>query len=208
MKKVFALLMVLVLACALCVPALATNEKTYNKSQLQALAGKVPDALKDAYNAVVDKVSGNVVVDVDVVKAARTKVENAMANETNPATLQATLTQAANELIGAIKSGLTISNPKVTVNALTGAVTVTADVQVQGQDAPISVSANATAAKAKNEQSGSSGSSGSSDTTSNTAAAASSVIKATGFDTTAVVMVVLAIAGVLGVATVKARKLD
>ena len=205
MKKVFALLMVLVLACALCVPALATNEKTYNKSQLQALAGKVPDALKDAYNAVVDKVSGNVVVDVDVVKAARTKVENAMANETNPATLQATLTQAANELIGAIKSGLTISNPKVTVNALTGAVTVTADVQVQGQDAPISVSANATAAKAKNEQSGSSGSS---DTTSNTAAAASSVIKATGFDTTAVVMVVLAIAGVLGVATVKARKLD
>lgn len=205
MKKVFALLMVLVLACALCVPALAANEKTYNKSQLQALAGKVPDALKDAYNAVVDKVSGNVVVDVDVVKAARTKVENAMANETNPATLQATLTQAANELIGAIKSGLTISNPKVTVNALTGAVTVTADVQVQGQDAPISVSANATAAKAKNEQSGSSGSS---DTTSNTAAAASSVIKATGFDTTAVVMVVLAIAGVLGVATVKARKLD
>lgn len=207
MKKVFALLMVLVLACALCVPALAANTKDYTKADLAALSGKVPAELKSAYDSVVNTMQDGekVTVDVDAVKAVKARVENAMANETNPATLQATLDSAAKDLDSAV-TGLSVRDLKVSVDALSGKVTVSATVSVN--DKAVSVSAAATAPNAKDEPKKDSGSSGSSNTTSNTAAAASSVIKATGFDTTAVVMVVLAIAGVLGVAAVKARKLD
>ena len=93
----------------------------------------------------------------------------------------------------------------MTVDAVTGKVSVTADVLNGGTKV---VTATGTGKAALINNSGSSGSGSSSNTTSNTAAAAASVIKATGFDASAVVMVVLAIAGVLGVATVKARKLD
>ncbi|WP_418667969.1 hypothetical protein [Allofournierella sp.] len=203
MKKVFALLMVLVLACALCVPALAAGTTTYNATQLAAKRGEVPSELLGAFDAVVGAMgSATITVDTDAVKAIRSDVEAALNNTASAGTVDQVLTNAVDRLNAAV-TGISVSVSKLSLDPMTGKVTVEGTVTVDGGNS-VNVSANATAQKVKDT----SGSSGFSSTTSNTAAAASSVIKATGFDTTAVVMVILAIAGVLGVATVKARKLD
>lgn len=201
MKKVFALLMVLVLACALCVPALAAGT-TYNKKQIEAKRGEVPAAVLGAFDAVVAKIpDAGVTVDVAAVKAIKADVENALNNTAAAGTVDQVLADAVTRLDAAV-DGISVSGVSVSVDPFTGKVSVSATVAVNDQT--VGVSAAATAQKVKDT----SGTGSSSSTTSNTAAAASSVIKATGFDTTAVVMVILAIAGVLGVATVKARKLD
>lgn len=206
MKKVFALLMVLVLGCALCVPALAAGQTDFTKDQIVAKRGEVPAELLEAFDSVVAQLPANgkaLSADVAEVKAIKADVENALNNTAKVGDVDKVLTQAIDRLNAAV-SGVQVSVDKLSVDPMSGKVTVSGTVAVNGTT--VSASASATAQKVK-ETSGS-GSDSSSNTTSNTAAAAAGVIKATGFDASAVVMVVLAIAGVLGVATVKARKLD
>lgn len=206
MKKVFALLMVLVLGCALCVPALAAGQTDFTKAQVAAKRGEVPAELLEAFDSVVAQLPETGVAlsaDVAAVKAIKADVENALNNTAKVGDVDKVLTQAIDRLNAAV-SGVQVSVDKLSVDPMSGKVTVSGTVAVNGTT--VSASASATAQKVK-ETSGS-GSDSSSNTTSNTAAAAAGVIKATGFDASAVVMVVLAIAGVLGVATVKARKLD
>ncbi len=199
MKKVFALLLVLVLACALCVPALAISQ-SYTKQQLLDMADKAPADVKDIAKQVINGLDGNLTVDVDQVKGIYNSLKNTLATEKDAGKIKTAIENAAQSMQTA--TGLTFENLSVTVDAVTGKVSVTANVLQNGKTLA-SVKGEGTAPMIKKPDS-----SGSSNTTSNTAAAAASVIKATGFDASAVVMVVLAIAGVLGVATVKARKLD
>ena len=202
MKKVFALLLVLVLACALCVPALAVGT-AYSQAELQAMVAKAPAAVQGVATQVVNGLTGGLTVDVDQVKGIYNSLKNTLATEKDAGKIKTAIENAAQSMQTA--TGLTFENLSVTVDAVTGKVSVTADVLNGGTKV---VTATGTGKAALINNSGSSGSGSSSNTTSNTAAAAASVIKATGFDASAVVMVVLAIAGVLGVATVKARKLD
>ena len=204
MKKVFALLMVLVLACALCVPALAVGT-SYNKDQLKVLVDKAPADVKPIATQIVNSLGSgdSLTVDVDAVKGIYNSLKSTLATEKDAGKIKTAIENAASSMQAA--TGLTFSNLSVNVDAVNGNISVSADV-LKGGTKITTATGSGKAAQINN--SGSSGSSGSSNTTSNTAAAASSVIKATGFDTTAVVMVVLAIAGVLGVAAVKARKLD
>ena len=202
MKKVFALLLVLVLACALCVPALAVGT-AYSQAELQAMVAKAPADVQGVATQVVNGLTGGLTVDVDQVKGIYNSLKNTLATEKDAGKIKTAIENAAQSMQTA--TGLTFENLSVTVDAVTGKVSVTADVLNGGTKV---VTATGTGKAALINNSGSSGSGSSSNTTSNTAAAAASVIKATGVDASAVVVVVLAIAGVLGVATVKARKLD
>ncbi len=199
MKKVFALLMVLVLACALCVPALAAGQ-SYTKQQLLDMADKAPADVKDIAKQVINGLEGSLTVDVDQVKGIYNNLKTTLATEKDAGKIKTAIENAASDMEKA--TGLKADKVSVSVDAVTGKVSVTAEVSKDGKTVA-SVQGTGTAPMIKKPDS-----SGSSNTTSNTAAAAASVIKATGFDASAVVMVVLAIAGVLGVATVKARKLD
>lgn len=204
MKKVFALLMVLVLACALCVPALAAGNP-YDADTLKSKidAADIPADLKVSAKTAVGAMTADQVaaIDVDAVKAITAEAKQAIASETSNTKLANTLNALVDRLETA--TGVTVKNRNITVDAVNGNIAVSATLEVGNVTITASGTTQAPQIKQQN-----SGSSSSSDTTSNTAAAASSVIKATGFDTTAVVMVILAIAGVLGAATVKARKLD
>ena len=202
MKKVFALLLVLVLACALCVPALAVGTAD-RPAVVPAMVAKAPADVQGVATQVVNGLTGGLTVDVDQVKGIYNSLKNTLATEKDAGKIKTAIENAAQSMQTA--TGLTFENLSVTVDAVTGKVSVTADVLNGGTKV---VTATGTGKAALINNSGSSGSGSSSNTTSNTAAAAASVIKATGFDASAVVMVVLAIAGVLGVATVKARKLD
>lgn len=205
MKKVFALLLVLVLACALCVPALAAKE-TLSYNDLVALVNKAPADVKGYATQVVQALDPNETysVDVDQVKGAYNDLKSILATEKDPGKIEDAIITASAKV--GVATGLGYKDLSVKVNAVTGEISVSATItKLDGTEIK---SVKATGKAPLINDPGSSDSGSSSNTSSNTAAAAASVIKATGFDASAVVMVVLAIAGVLGVATVKARKLD
>lgn len=200
MKKVISLLMVLALACLLCVPAFAAN--TYNKSDVQAKMGEVPAEFRAQAQSVLDAMDNTITVkDPGAVKAAATNLQNTLAGAKDAAAVEAAV-NGLKDAVNANVSDVNVAAVSVNVDVFTGKVTLAATVSVtkDGVTTPVSVSAETKAAQIYWTDS-------SKKTSATVAATTAGVIKATGFDSTSLVLVVLAVAGILSVATVKARKL-
>lgn len=200
MKKVISLLMVLALACLLCVPAFAAGT-AYTQDQLKTLVStKVPAEYQAAANEVVAKLTGGATVnDPAAVKAAATSLQNTLTSTKDAAAVEAAIKSAAS-VVSAQVTEISIDPAAVSVNVdiYTGKVTVSVPVVVGDQTVTPTVETKAAQIYWTDS---------SKKTSATVAATTAGVIKATGFDSTSLVLVVLAVAGILSVATVKARKL-
>lgn len=195
MKKLISVALVLVLALALGVSAFAATN--YSRDQLtgmikgnniatasqKALALQVVNEMTDAQIAAVD---------ADIIKAQAEGVQT----KVNAGTLSAADVDAAiNTINAALGSDVKVALSDLAIDTAKGTVTAKATATVGGK----AVVTNASVAGDWKVNSGST----------TTTPVTTGVIKSTGSNLqTAATVVALAVAGVLGVATVKARKLE
>lgn len=195
MKKLISVVLVLVLALALSVSAFAATN--YSRDQLtgmingnniatasqKALALQVVNEMTDAQIAAVD---------ADIIKAQAEGVQT----KVNAGTLSAADVDAAiNAINAALGSDVKVALSDLAIDTAKGTVTAKATATVGGK----AVVTNASVAGDWKVNSGST----------TTTPVTTGVIKSTGSNLqTAATVVALAVVGVLGVATVKARKLE
>ena len=211
MKKVISTVASLALAAVMATSAFAASSeelKGYAAEYYNTYNGKSYGVSLDAVYSAIDALPDANAVDVAAVKAAADTAKAELDKADSQAAVKAAIEKAfsAGEAAVGEENAKVISLGDVNVSlALDGSFTVSASVNVNG----ITVTASKTTAADPSKAPTYTDSSKKDTTTATSGAAASTagVIKATGLNTTGAAVVALAVASVLGVAAVKARKL-
>lgn len=211
MKKVVSTVAALALAAAMATSAFAAGSG-YTKDELKAKAADY-SSKASAYGvdinqvyAAIDGLTDAKSVDVAAVKAAAEKAQAALKTANSQTEIGNIVDTALAEMKAAAgNNSVEIGDVSVQLN-LDGSATVKADVKVGGVTISASKTTEANEAR-KPEWTDSSKKGSTTAATSGAAASTAGVIKATGLNTTGAAVVALAVASVLGVAAVKARKL-
>lgn len=211
MKKVISTVAALALAAAMATSAFAAGSG-YTKDELKAKAAEYSNQAA-AYgvdmaqvNAAIDGLTDPASVDVAAVKAAAEKAQAALKTANSQTEIGNIVDTALAEMKAAAgNNSVEIGDVSVQLN-LDGSATVKADVKVGGVSITASKTTVANTDRAP-EWTDSSKKDSTTAATSGAAASTAGVIKATGLNTTGAAVVALAVASVLGVAAVKARKL-
>lgn len=211
MKKVVSTVAALALAAAMATSAFAAGSD-YTKDELKAKAAEY-SSVASSYgvdmaqvNAAIDGLTDPASVDVAAVKAAAEKAQAALKTANSQTEIGNIVDTALAEMKAAAgNNSVEIGTVSVQLN-LDGSATVKADVKVGGVTISASKTTEANEAR-KPEWTDSSKKDSTTAATSGAAASTAGVIKATGLNTTGAAVVALAVASVLGVAAVKARKL-
>ena len=212
MKKVISTVAALALAAAMATSAFAAGSG-YTKDELKAKAAEYSNQAA-AYgvdmaqvNAAIDGLTDAKSVDVAAVKAAAEKAQAALQTANSQTEIGNIVDTALAEMKAAAgNNSVEIGNVSVQLN-LDGSATVKADVKVGGVTISAAKSTAANADRAPEWTDSSNKADSTTAATSGAAASTAGVIKATGLNTTGAAVVALAVASVLGVAAVKARKL-
>lgn len=212
MKKVISTVAALALAAVMATSAFAAGSG-YTKDELKAKAADY-SSKASAYGvdinqvyAAIDGLTDPASVDVAAVKAAADKAQAALKTANSQTEIGNIVDTALAEMKAAAgNNSVEVGGVSVQLN-LDGSATVKADVKVGG----VTISASKTTAANDARKPVWTDSSKKADSTtaatSGAAASTAGVIKATGLNTTGAAVVALAVASVLGVAAVKARKL-
>lgn len=211
MKKVISTVAALALAAAMATSAFAAGSG-YTKDELKAKAAEYSNQAA-AYgvdmaqvNAAIDGLTDPASVDVAAVKAAAEKAQAALKTANSQTEIGNIVDTALAEMKAAAgNNSVEVGDVSVQLN-LDGSATVKADVKVGGVSITASKTTVANTDRAP-EWTDSSKKDSTTAATSGAAASTAGVIKATGLNTTGAAVVALAVASVLGVAAVKARKL-
>ena len=211
MKKVISTVAALALAAAMATSAFAAGSG-YTKDELKAKAAEYSNQAA-AYgvdmaqvNAAIDGLTDPASVDVAAVKAAAEKAQAALKTANSQTEIGNIVDTALAEMTAAAgNNSVEVGDVSVQLN-LDGSATVKADVKVGGVSITASKTTVANTDRAP-EWTDSSKKDSTTAATSGAAASTAGVIKATGLNTTGAAVVALAVASVLGVAAVKARKL-
>ena len=212
MKKVISTVAALALAAAMATSAFAAGSG-YTKDELKAKAAEYSNQAA-AYgvdmaqvNAAIDGLTDPASVDVAAVKAAAEKAQAAL-QTANSQTETGNIVDTALAEMKAAAGNNSVESGDVSVQLnLDGSATVKAEVKVGGVSITASKTTVANTDRAPEWTDSSSKAVSTTAATSGAAASTAGVIKATGLNTTGAAVVALAVASVLGVAAVKARKL-
>ena len=212
MKKVISTVAALALAAAMATSAFAAGSG-YTKDQLKAKAAEYSSQAAaygvdmNQVNAAIDGLTDPASVDVAAVKAAADKAQAALKTANSQTEIGNIVDTALAEMKAAAgNNSVEIGNVSVQLN-LDGSATVKAEVKVGGVTISAAKTTEANEARKPVWTDSSNKADSTTAATSGAAASTAGVIKATGLNTTGAAVVALAVASVLGVAAVKARKL-
>ena len=211
MKKVISAAAALALAGVMATSAFAADTG-YTKDQLiekAAQAGYTAQASSYGVdlNAAINALSSPETVDLDAVKAAVSKAETALKTADSQAEITNIINTAVSDLQAAAgNNSISVSDVSVALY-LNGSAKISANVKVGGTSFAVSKTTDANENRAPEWTDSSKKDTTTGAATSGTTTSTTGVIKATGLNTAGAAAVAMAVASVLGVAAVKARKL-